>query len=152
MTIFDIYKSPGHLVRRAQQIVVSLFIEHTGDAITPIQYGVLAVLEASGDLDQITLAQRMALDASTSGNVLERMQKRGWIHRQVDPTDRRRRIVSLTESGRNVLEELLDDVVAVQHTLLEPLDPKERAVFMRLLSKMVEANNERSRAPLKTGS
>jgi DNA-binding MarR family transcriptional regulator len=149
MPVFDIYGAPGHLIRRAQQILVSLFLEQTGGVITPVQYGVLAVLESQGEVDQITLAQRLALDASTSGAMLERMEKKGWIARRMHPEDRRRRLVSLTESGRTLLMELRDDVETVQHRLLDPLDPKERAVFMRLLGKVVHLNNDVSRAPLR---
>lgn len=149
MPVFDIYNAPGHLIRRAQQILVSLFLEQTAGVITPIQYGVLAVLESHGELDQITLAQRLALDASTSGATLERMEKKGWIDRRVHPEDRRRRLVSMTEAGRTLLVDLRDDVETVQHRLLDPLDPKERAVFMRLLEKVVHLNNDVSRAPLR---
>lgn len=148
--IFDIYSAPGHLIRRAQQILVSLFLEQTGGVITPVQFGVLAVLESQGELDQITLAQRLALDASTSGSALERVEKKGWIARRVHDEDKRRRLVRLTEEGRALLVELRDDVETVQHRLLDSLDPKERAVFMRLLAKLVNLNNDASRAPLRT--
>ncbi|MGJ7609057.1 MarR family winged helix-turn-helix transcriptional regulator [Variovorax sp. LT1R20] len=147
--IFDIYSAPGHLIRRAQQILVSLFLDQTGGVITPIQFGVLAVLESQGELDQITLAQRLALDASTSGSTLERVEKKGWIARRVHDEDKRRRLVSLTDEGRALLVALRDDVETVQHRLLDSLDPKERAVFMRLLAKLVNLNNDSSRAPLR---
>lgn len=147
--IFDIYSAPGHLIRRAQQILVSLFLEQTGGVITPIQFGVLAVLESQGELDQITLAQRLALDASTSGSTLERVEKKGWIVRRVHDEDKRRRLVSLTDEGRALLVALRDDVETVQHRLLDSLDPKERAIFMRLLAKLVNLNNDVSRAPLR---
>ncbi|RIX83196.1 MarR family winged helix-turn-helix transcriptional regulator [Acidovorax cavernicola] len=149
MTLFDIYSSPGHLIRRSQQILVSLFLEQTKGVITPIQFGVLAVLESQGELDQVTLAQRLALDASTSGSTLERLEKKGWISRRMHEGDRRRRMVSLASDGRALLQELLDDVETIQQRLLDPLDPKERVVFMRLLTKVVHLNNDVSRAPLR---
>ena len=127
-----------------------MFLEQTGGVITPIQFGVLAVLESQGELDQVTLAQRLALDASTSGSTLERLEKKGWISRRVDENDRRRRMVSLARDGHVLLQKLLDDVETVQHRLLDPLDPKERVVFMRLLAKVVNLNNDVSRAPLRT--
>jgi len=149
MPLFDIYSAPGHLIRRAHQILVSLFLEQTGGVITPIQFGILAVLESQGELDQVTLAQRLALDASTSGSTLERLEKKGWISRRVHENDKRRRMVSLARDGQVLLQKLLDDVETVQHRLLNPLDPKERVVFMRLLAKVVNLNNDVSRAPLR---
>lgn len=147
--VFDIYGAPGHLIRRAQQILVSLFLEQTGGIVTPIQYGVLSVLEFQGPLDQVTLSQRLALDVSTSGSTLARMEKKGWIMRGIHPDDRRKRQVILTEPGLKLLLSLRDDVETVQHLLLNPLAPNERAVFMRLLGKVVDLNNEISRAPLR---
>jgi DNA-binding MarR family transcriptional regulator len=149
MARYDIYRTPGHLIRRAQQIVGSLFITQTQNQVTPIQYALLAMLAESDGLDQVTLARRVALDASTSGNTLERMAQKGWVERKVDPEDRRRRVLSLTQAGRAVFEDLIDDVETVQQLLLKPLDPKERVVFMRLLTKLVQENNEFSRVPLR---
>ena len=149
MSDFDIYNAPGHLIRRAQQILVSIFVEQTQGRITPIQFGVLAVLLSSGELDQISLAQRMALDASTSWSTLERMEKKGWISRKMDLSDRRRRLLSVTATGKEIFDELRDDVQTVQHLVLDPLDPKERVIFMRLLAKLVHLNNDSSRAPLR---
>jgi DNA-binding MarR family transcriptional regulator len=149
MPRYDIYRAPGHLIRRAQQIVASLFISQTQNQVTPIQYALLAMLADSDGLDQVTLARRVALDASTSGNTLERMAQKGWVERKIDPQDRRRRVLSLTPEGRHIFESLIDDVETVQERLLDPLDPKERVVFMRLLTKLVQENNEFSRVPLR---
>jgi DNA-binding MarR family transcriptional regulator len=150
--LFDVEKAPGHLIRRAQQIVVSLFLEHTGGQLTPIQFGLLAALAADEGLDQVSLAQRMALDPSTTGSALERMEAKGWIERRADPQDKRRRVLFLTRSGKTMYEARCDDAEAVQHHLLDPLDPKERVVFMRLLTKLVVLNNEKSRAPARARS
>lgn len=147
--VFDIYGTPGHLIRRAQQIVVSLFLEQTGGLITPVQYGVLAILQSQGELDQVSLSQRLALDTSTSGSILERMEKKGWVDRKVDPGDRRRRVVGLTPAGLDLLVSLREEVETIQHRLLEPLESGERAVFMRLLGTLVHLHNDVSRAPLR---
>jgi DNA-binding MarR family transcriptional regulator len=149
MPLYDFYRAPGHLIRRAHQIVGSLFVSQTDNQVTPIQYGLLAVLAETDGLDQVTMARRLALDASTSGNTLERMAQKGWVVRKVDPEDRRRRVLSLTPAGRKLFEKLMDDVETVQQRLLDPLDPKERVVFMRLLTKLVQENNEFSRVPLR---
>ncbi|MGI4816168.1 MAG: MarR family winged helix-turn-helix transcriptional regulator [Janthinobacterium lividum] len=148
---FDIYKSPGHLIRRANQIVVSLFIEQTADQLTPVQFGLMALLLDSAGADQVTLAQKLALDTSTAGAVLARLEAKGWVKRQVDSEDRRRRLLYLTDSGRRAYEAVRGDVETVQQRILGPLDEQEREVFMRLLTKLVVSNNENSRAPLKLG-
>jgi hypothetical protein len=70
---FDFAKAPGHLVRRAQQIAVALFMaELAAEDVTPVQFAILnAVMDTPG-IDQITLAGRVAFDAATSGSVIGR--------------------------------------------------------------------------------
>lgn len=149
MKKFDVHRAPGHLIRRAQQIVVSLFIDQTNNAITPVQYGFLAILAESDGIDQVSLAGALALDTSTSASTLDRLESKGWILRRIDPNDRRRRMLSLTPEGRVVFEQFISDVEQVQQRLLEPLESAERAEFMRLLTKLVHVNNGLSRVPLK---
>ena len=40
----DLYEHPGHLLRRAQQISVSMFYDEMGSELTPVQYAVLSRL------------------------------------------------------------------------------------------------------------
>lgn len=148
MRPFNIYKSPGHLVRRANQIFVSLFIEQLADQLTPVQFGLMAVLQASEGLDQITLAKKLALDKSTAGAVLARLEAKGWVERRSDPTDLRRRVLYATRKGRSVYQAVRDEAEKTQRRFLKPLDAQEREVFLRLLTKLVVSNNENSRAPL----
>ena len=42
----ELYEQPGHLIRRAQQIAVSMFFDALGRDVTPVQYTVLRRLQA----------------------------------------------------------------------------------------------------------
>ena len=83
---FDFEHAPGHLVRRAHQLAVALFMEETAAFdVTPVQFAILnALIDIPGE-DQVTLATRVAFDAATSGSVIGRLEARGWIRREVDP-------------------------------------------------------------------
>ncbi|MBV5335643.1 MarR family transcriptional regulator, partial [bacterium] len=127
-----------------------IFLDECRDFdLTPMQYAVLAVLRENPDLDQITLASRAALDRSTIGGLVERLEEKGWISRAAGVEDRRQKLVSLTEAGRAMLDMVEPAVERVQRRLLAPLDPDEQAVFTALLGRVVDENNESSRAPLK---
>ncbi|MGD9942875.1 MAG: MarR family winged helix-turn-helix transcriptional regulator [Burkholderiaceae bacterium] len=146
---FEFYDAPGHLIRRAQQIAVSIFMEETAEFdLTPVQFALLEVLRREQGLDQVTLANRVALDASTSGSAMGRLESKGLIVRRLDPEDRRRRLLYLTADGEALVLRMRAAVVAAQARILEPLAPAERELFCDLLRKLVDLNNERSRAPL----
>lgn len=147
----DIQTQPGHLIRRAQQIAVSLFLDETRDfGMTPVQFGVMQTLIESPGLDQATLASRVGIDTATFASLSERLESRGYLSREACAEDRRKKRLTITEEGRQVTEAMLEAVRSAQKRILAPLAAAERKEFMRLLAKLVEGNNESSRAPLKS--
>jgi DNA-binding MarR family transcriptional regulator len=144
-----LYRRPGFLIRRAQQIAVSLFLEETGAlGITNTQYGILTVLKQRPGLDQISVAKALGLDRSTTGMVLGKLVKAGLVGRVVGTHDRRRRNLALTRSGERMLEQLAQPAARAQLHLLSPLTAGERANFLGLLEKLVGKFNGSTRVPL----
>lgn len=143
----DLYEQPGHLIRRAQQISVSVFLETVGRDVTPIQYAILRRLQETPGMDQVTLARQVALDNSTTAETAARLEAKGWIVREMLP--RRQRRLLLTPAGEALLARLVPAVHALNDRLLDSLEPEEQAEFLRLLRKFVHLNNEQSRAPLR---
>jgi DNA-binding MarR family transcriptional regulator len=131
----DLSDEPGHLIRRAQQIAVSMFHEVHGRHVTPIQYAILSTLHQSPGIDQVTLAQMTALDTSTAADIAARLESKGWIERVVLP--RRQRSLALTPDGQAVLDELRPNAKHMNTRLMDGMEPAEQAELMRLLRKFV---------------
>ncbi len=131
----ELYDGPGHLIRRAQQIAVARFYEVNGRHITPIQYVILRTLGESPGIDQVTLAQLIALDTSTTADIAARLESKGLILREVLP--RRQRRLLLTAQGEAVLLALKPGVGVLYRSLMSSLEPAERSELMRLLRKFV---------------
>jgi DNA-binding MarR family transcriptional regulator len=148
----DLYRMPGHLIRRLHQISVSVFAERmraAGHDLTPVQFAALAALEAYPGVDQATLAGLIAYDRATLGGVVDRLEAKGLLAREVSARDRRARVLRLTGEGAQALARVRPDVEAVQAGILGGLDPAERETFLRLLQKATDAGNALSRAPLR---
>lgn len=143
----ELHDQPGHLIRRAQQIAVSVFYDTLGRQVTPVQYAALKTLQEKPGIDQVTLAQEVALDTSSAAEIAARLETKGWITREI--VARGQRSLHLTPEGAALLDGMDEGVPALQETLLGALTEAERADFMRLLRKFVEVNNEMSRAPLR---
>lgn len=60
---------------------------------------------------QNVLAERMSIEPMTLVNFLDRLEGRGWVTREVDPKDRRAKIVRVTEAARPLVERV-DKVAA----------------------------------------
>ena len=150
----DLYEQPGHLIRRAQQIAVSMFHSVIGTHVTPVQYAVLRILQDHPNIDQNTLASLCALDTSNTAALAIRLEERGLIERVVRESNKRYRVLRLTDAGSNLLMELVPAVHTLHRKMLGTLDLDEQRQFMALLKKFVNLNNEQSRAPFRqrTGS
>ena len=137
----DLQATPGHLIRRAQQIAVSIFAEQLSSAdITPVQFAILNALLGSPGIDQVSLAKRVAFDPATSGSVIGRLEAKGWVVRKADPNDRRRKLLVVTDSGVHALGQVQEDVARIQEKILSPLTPSEQSQFVHLLSRLVQGH------------
>jgi MarR family transcriptional regulator, lower aerobic nicotinate degradation pathway regulator len=146
-TLTALFRRPGFLLRHSHQISVAVFVEACAAYdVTPGQYGVLALLQAGPGIDQQTLARRIGLDASTTGGIVARLAERGLIHRRVGETDRRARVLALTDAGRRLFAAVGPAVAAAQRRLLAPFTAGEREQLLSLLERLVQAHGGVSRA------
>jgi DNA-binding MarR family transcriptional regulator len=147
----EVYDEPGHLIRRAQQIAVSMFHSSMGHGVTPVQYCVLRVLQEHPGIDQVTLAKLCALDTSTAADLAVRLEERGLVRRMMPMKSKRFRLLHLTPEGSALLKKLVPSSYLLARRLLKALNKEEKKVFLHLLKKFVHLNNEESRAPLDRG-
>ncbi|MDB5944090.1 MAG: MarR family transcriptional regulator [Ramlibacter sp.] len=136
----ELHEQPGHLIRRAHQIAVSLFHENLGREVTPVQYAVLRALQDQPGIDQVTLAQAIALDTSSTADVAVRLEAKGLIVREVLP--RGQRALALTGQGEELLARLVPGMNAMCRDMLADMDRAEQAEFIRLLRKFVHLNDD----------
>jgi len=145
----ELYRRPGFMIRRVHQIAVSLFIEETGKlGVTNRQYGILFVLKHRPGIDQISVANLLGLDRSTTGMVVKKLEEDGLVVRSVGAHDRRRHSLQLTGAGERLLSRLAAPARKAQARALSAFTPREQAVFLQLLDKFTRAFNGSTRVPL----
>lgn len=127
---------PGHLIRVAQQLHTRYWTEAVGTSLTSPQYGVLCRLAREPDIDQTTLADRVALAKAPTGDIIKRLIARGDVRREGDPHDGRRKLLSLTPKGLQAVHDTMPAVLGVQQRLTEKLTHHERGELLGLLRRM----------------
>jgi len=78
--------------------------------LTPIQYGVLKCIWEYELHNPKEIAEMLMVENSTISGILERMEAKGLINRQIDDNDRRYIHIYLTERG-HALEQPVNEVV-----------------------------------------
>ena len=148
----EIHAMPGHLIRRAFQVSTAIFTEEcAGLDMTSVQFAALVAIEANPEVDATRLSALVAFDRSTLGDVLERLEAKGWVARSPSRADRRVKFVRLTEEGAAALARAKPAVLRVQERLLAPLAPEDRVTMLRLLAQLAHLNDQAAPAPRDAG-
>jgi DNA-binding MarR family transcriptional regulator len=119
--------------------------------VTPVQFGLLSILISRPGIDQATLGAELGLDPANVAEILRRLEDRNLLTRVVDPQNRRRKLCLATPDGQKFVQRYQKDMQLSQQQLLSPLKPADRQVFMELLGRLVEGNNESGRTSLRPG-
>lgn len=139
----DLASMPGHLIRRAQQASNAIFTQECAAYdLTSVQYAALYAIAANPGVDATRLSDLIAFDRSTIGDVVERMETKGWVERSASPADKRIKLLQATASGRELLRQVTPAVARVQQRLLAPLSPADRRTIMRLLAAIAQPEEE----------
>lgn len=135
-----LYDRPGFLVRRLHQIHIALFAEECAKfGVTPVQFSVLTVVGNEMDLDQATVAARVGIDRANATDVLARLERKGLVVRSADAIDARYKRCALTPAGRALARRMRAAIARAHARTLAPLPVRDRARFMRMLRRLVDA-------------
>lgn len=126
----------GFILRQASQRHAAIFNAGAGSDITMTQWAALAKLNEVGPLSQNLLGRLTVMDAATIKGVVDRLTQRGLIKTCPDFADRRRRVVSLTEDGSDLVRQMIPKATKITEDTLAPLRHEERTLLIDLLSKL----------------
>ncbi|HEX6020746.1 MAG TPA: MarR family transcriptional regulator [Solirubrobacter sp.] len=118
----------------ALQTELTAGLEEIG--ITPRAHCILTQA-LSGDQTQIQLAERCSLDKTTMVVSLDELERAGLAERRPSPTDRRARIIAVTEAGREKVAQGDEIVARIYADVLGSLPDDERGAFVDALSRLV---------------
>ncbi|MBA4286523.1 MAG: MarR family transcriptional regulator [Xanthomonadaceae bacterium] len=125
-----------HDVSRLRRVFYDQRSRHLG--ITRAQWWVLFNLgRTSGPaLNQHELAQRLDIGSASLGELLQRLERGGFIRRVQVPGDRRSKRIQIAEHGREVLKHMRMVAETSHGMIMNGISPDEQQTLDELLSRM----------------
>lgn len=129
----------GYLLKHARERMAAL----GGEALRPFgisgrELAVLTVLSAGEPPSQLEAAQRLSIDRTTMVALLDGLEAKSLVTRDPQPTDRRRNVVTLTQTGRATLAEASRATDEAERAFLSPLPAADQDRLREMLKALVE--------------
>jgi MarR family transcriptional regulator, lower aerobic nicotinate degradation pathway regulator len=140
----ELLASPVFLLARlGVAIKARAFEEFEQAGFSPYHHSVLALLDEGARDTQSAIADALQLNRSQLVGLLDALEEHDLIERRPDPNDRRRHVVSLTDTGRRQLAEFRTIIRRIESEFLAPLDSTDRAGLHSLLARLAAHHDPR---------
>lgn len=137
----DLAHDLGYLLWRAGKLSTRVAQAALADVgVTPREYAFLNFAKEHGPLSQSALSEALGFDPSATVAVLDALERSGYIERLLDPSDRRVRLIIVTEHGREFLVRCRRAVGVATDRLLAEAPEASRLQLQELLKQVLLAN------------
>lgn len=100
---------------------------------------ILEKIYKSGHIKTLEIGKVLNIPSSTLIGMLDRLEGLNLITRQRQKDDKRVVLVCLTDDGRRVVKEHINEDKLFLENLISKLDSSERTIFFNLLDKMLSS-------------
>ena len=113
--------------------------------VTWPQYGALTQLMRGDGITQRELSDRLETDATTTMVLCDSLQKKGWLNRVKDPSDRRVNRLKLTDAGRGAFKQAYPVMRSGYQLFTEGITPEKIEQILPILGELYEHIGEHHR-------
>lgn len=100
---------------------------------------VLGILRDQGSMSPSALSDRLIVTRATVTGVLDSLERRGFVRRSANPSDRRGQVVELTPAGLGVLQEVRTLIHRHEKAWAGVLTDEELGTFIDLLHRLQDS-------------
>lgn len=105
--------------------------------ITPEQWSVMACLWNKDKVTQQSLCTHTSKDKPSITRLIDKLEKRNFVVRVSDPTDRRINLIHLTVAGAELQKKATEIIQRVIETTLSDITEEEMNFFRKILRKIL---------------
>lgn len=93
-------------------------------------------LKAFGEMKKMDLIKKNVHEKPVGMQIINRLIAKDWVHQSSSPTDKRSKVIKITEKGREVLENQMDKIRQATELVAGNLTYDEKMDLIRLLNKL----------------
>ena len=112
------------------------FDQHSG--MSQMRRQLLTCLSEMGEVSHAVLQQQLAADGATITRLVKQFEADGVLCRRLDPQNNRYTLVSLTDSGQQIVAELRAAHRLFQTRLLEGIRREEQEIVLNVLERLLD--------------
>jgi len=131
------FLSPIHRATRHIGIHLENAIRKT--ELAPQEGHLLSYLRSYAPCPIAEVVNVFGLRGSTATAVLDRLESRGLIRRELNPNDRRSFLLDLTDSGRKLAETVQIEVERLEKAIARRITAEDEEGFKRVMSAIADA-------------
>jgi MarR family transcriptional regulator for hemolysin len=126
------FSAAVHNTARGWRLLIDKQLKHLG--IGQAGWMTIAMIAKSGEaMSQRALADLVGVEGPSMVSMLDRLEREGLVTRAPSPTDRRVKLVHLTDAGTALYKQVKDQANAVRGSLLGDIDPAQLEAATGLL-------------------
>lgn len=91
------------------------------------------------------ISNEMGITSARIAAALNSLEKKGLIIRSIDPQDRRRILIDMTDSGKEQVRNHYENVLNTTTNMMRHLGEEDAKHYIRIMKKMAEFKNEECR-------
>ncbi len=99
------------------------------------QIPVLMVAYYHGPVSQQDIADEIARDKSSVLRTIASLENSGFLHVKADITDKRKKLISITQTGADLAKKIAGDADAIDNQMFTNLSVAEKLILTELLEK-----------------
>jgi len=107
-------------------------------SLTPEQFGILFFLSKEDGMYQRQLAKVLLKDRPNITRLIDILEDKGFVYREIDPANRRIFKIHITEKGRQQSSEIHPHLIEMQKKAAVGITHEEISVFRKILGKICE--------------
>jgi DNA-binding MarR family transcriptional regulator len=106
------------------------------------QFGILMQLHYRGNCGVSDIGERFDITNAAASQLVEKLVQSSLIQREEDPSDRRAKLLNLTDKGRDLIQQGIEERYRWVDQLVRKLSIEERAKVSEALKIMTQAAEE----------